>query len=362
MWDTIRKLQYRANAKVPGAKTELEERLHDRMELPLSGISGERLYLTSASRLEERAIQLREMYDQLPKSRGVTDYVILDAWSSATIEGARTTVARVKESFAKPISKDDKMVVNAVRGSNYAYGRPITRKNLRPLWERVTEGVCENTQLDGKPYRSGMVEIGSASRTVHTPATPERLPDLMEQWFRFREQDQSLIGSFVAHYYFVYVHPFCDGNGRTARIVNASSLYHAGWKKMKSLPLSNAINNELSGYYRSLEDSEYPLSDRTGKWLDLSPFVSYMLDVFEQCMIDAALSRNELTTNESKLLDRMNRVSGTAEITVKKAAAILGNSESATRNTLRSLVKKGYLTEDMSKVPFIYSLEQHLPL
>ena len=184
MWDTIRKLQYRANAKVPGARAELEERLHDRMELPLSGISGERLYLTGASRLEERAIQLREMYDQLPKSRGVTDYVILDAWSSATIEGARTTVARVKESFAKPISKDDKMVVNAVRGSNYAYGRPITRKNLRTLWERVTEGVCENTHLDGNPYRSGMVEIGSASRTVHTPATPERLPDLMAQWFR----------------------------------------------------------------------------------------------------------------------------------------------------------------------------------
>lgn len=58
----------------------------------------------------------------------------------------------------------------------------------------------------------------------------------------------------------------------------------------------------------------------------------------------------------------MKRVSGTAEITVKKAAAILGYSESAARNTLRSLVKKGYLTVDMSKVPFTYSLEQHLPL
>ena len=362
MRDTIRKLQYRANANIPGAKAKLEERLHDRIELPLSGISGERLYLTAATRLEERAAQLREMYDQLPNSRGVTDDVILDAWSSATIEGARTTVAKVRESFAKPISKDDKMVVNAVRGSNYAYRHPISRKNLRTLWECVTDGVCENTHLDGKPYRSGMVEIGSASRTVHTPATPERLPDLMEQWFRFRECECSLIGSFVAHFYFVYVHPFCDGNGRTVRIVNASSLYHAGWKKMKSLPLSNAINNELSRYYRSLEDSETPLTDKNGKWLDLTPFVSYMLDVFEQCMIDAALSRNKLTPNETKLLERMNRVSGTAEITVKKAAAILGNSESAARNTLRSLVKKGYLSEDMSKVPFIYALEQHFPL
>ena len=42
--------------------------------------------------------------------------------------------------------------------------------------------------------------------------------------------------------------------------------------------------------------------------------------------------------------------------------AILGNSESAARNTLLGLVKKGYLTENMSKMPFIYSLEQHLPL
>ena len=63
MWDTIRKLQYRANANVPGAKAELEERLHDRRELPLSGISGKRLYLTAATRLEERAAQLRAMYD-----------------------------------------------------------------------------------------------------------------------------------------------------------------------------------------------------------------------------------------------------------------------------------------------------------
>ena len=94
---------------------------------------------------------------------------------------------------------------------------------------------------------------------------------------------------------------------------------------------------------------------------DLSPFVSYMLDVFEQCMIDAALSRNELTPNETKLLDRMNLAPGNAEITVKKTAAILGNSESAARNTLRSLIRKGYLTENMSKRPFIYSLEQHLP-
>lgn len=331
-------------------------------EPTLAGIHGEQLFLTCLSQLEQRAAHLQVLYEQLPTFRNSSDTPLGDAWASASIEGAEVSPPEVKKNLSNPQTRDENMVVNVIRGSNYAYGRSITQKNLRTLWEKVTEGVCENTHLDGKPYRSGMVEIGSTSRTVHTPATPERLPDLMEQWFRFREQDQSLIGSFVAHFYFVYVRPFCDGNGRTARIVNASSLYHAGWKKMKSLPLSNAINNAIHGYYRSLEDAEEAIQDANGKWLDLSPFVSYMLDVFEQCMIDAALSRNELTLNETKLLDRMNLAPGNAEITVKKAAAILGNSESAARNTLRSLVKKGYLTEDMSKVQFIYSLDQPLPL
>ena len=362
MLDTIQKLTYRAKANIPNAAAALKERLCDRLELPLAGIHGERLYLTSVSQLEQRAAQLQVLYGQLPTFWNSDDNILLDAWASASIEGAKASLPEVKKNLSNPQTRDENMVVNAVRGSNYAYGRPITQKNLRTLWEKVTEGVCENTHLDGKPYRSGMIEIGSASRTVHTPATPERLHDLMEQWFRFREQDQSLIGSFSAPFYFVYVHPFCDGNGRTARIINASTLYHAGWKKMKSLPLSNAINNAIHGYYRSLEDSEEAIQDANGKWLDLSPFVSYMLDVFEQCMIDAALFRNELTPNETKLLDHMNLAPGNAEITVKKAAAILGNSESAARNTLRSLVKKGYLTEDMSKVPFIYSLDQHLPL
>ena len=43
MWDTIQKLRFRADANIPDAKAELESRLHDRMELPLPGIHGERL-------------------------------------------------------------------------------------------------------------------------------------------------------------------------------------------------------------------------------------------------------------------------------------------------------------------------------
>lgn len=170
-----------------------------------------------------------------------------------------------------------------------------------------------------------------------------------------------LIRSFVAHFYFVYLHPFCDGNGRVARILNASQLYHGGYRKMKNLPLSSAINNQLSGYYGSLADSETVLNGIDDRWLDLSPFVSYMLDAFERCLIDAALSVNALTEAESKLLERMNKAGIHAEITTKKAAGILQRSENGARTVLNSLVKKGYLTVETNKAPYIYHLHQHIP-
>lgn len=130
---------------------------------------------------------------------------------------------------------------------------------------------------------------------------------------------------------------------------------------MKRLPLSSAINNQLSGYYSSLADSEISLQGPDGPWMDLSPFVSFMQDAFERCMIDAALSKNKLSVMESAVLERMNKVGFHAEITVKKAAQILNCSDSAARTTLKGLAQKGYLTEERSHTPFLYRLKQHIP-
>ncbi len=363
MWDTIQKLEYRSRAGILDAKQELEQRLSDKAELPLPGIHGEKLILTGVTKLRKRSAELNALYENLTLPHGVKETILLDAWSSATIEGARTTVAQVRRSFDNPKTKDDRMVVNAIAGSDYAYKYPITAKNIRWLWNKVVDGVCENPGQKGTLYRDGMVYIGSSSRIIHTPASPEQIPELMERWFAFREaeSDDPLTQSFAAHFYFVYVHPFCDGNGRTARIINASQLYHKGYRKMKRLPLSSAINNQLSGYYSSLADSEISLQSPDGPWLDLSPFVSFMQDAFERCMIDAALSKNKLSVMESAILERMNKVGLKAEITVKKAAQILDCSDSAARTTLKGLAQKGYLTEDRCHSPFLYRLKQHIP-
>lgn len=363
MLDSIYQLGYKARAGIGEAQAEIEYRTANRHLLPLSGLNGETMCLTALPELQRRAAELRQLYQRVPESRRTKDVILLDACSSATIEGARTTVERVSRCFSHPDSKDERMVVNTVKGSNYAYKAPITPDNIRHLWEIVVKDVCENERCAGTLYRDGMVFIGSSSQIIHTPAQPDQIKPLMDQAFTFMDQDELdvLLKAFVFHFCFVYIHPFCDGNGRTARIINASQLYFGGIEHMRALPLVTSINKNLGSYYRSLKESEYTYGAPDSRWLDLTPFVSYMLDMFEQCLIDAALAGNALSASESLLLDKMNRVGPGAEITAVKAASALGLSQSGARKVLRKLVQKGYLELLPGSRPYIYRLSPGIP-
>ena len=54
MWDSIQKLEYRARAGIADAHEELNTRLTDRLELPLSGLHGEKLFLTGVAALRKK--------------------------------------------------------------------------------------------------------------------------------------------------------------------------------------------------------------------------------------------------------------------------------------------------------------------
>ena len=127
-----------------------------------------------------------------------------------------------------------------------------------------------------------MVYVGSNTDIVHTPASPEKIEGMMQELFRFAETPEYniWIKAAICHFYFVYIHPFCDGNGRTIRIMTQAMLKHNGKQKIQFLSLSRAINDNLSGYYASLKEAENVY--RNGEvWMDITPFIDYMLDVME---------------------------------------------------------------------------------
>lgn len=358
MYESYDVLKIKEKSGIDAARRELEFRRKHREKIDLPGLENTALYMVRTGDIEERLLSIEQLYQSLDSRRKVKEIILLDAYHSATIEGARTTVERVRRAYENPRSKDDKMVVNTIHAMNYAYEAPIRMNNIRYLWEILTKDVCENAHLSGKLFRDGMVYVGSNTEIIHTPARPEQIKDAIEKLFLFLEKKEYELWLMTAifHFYFAYIHPFCDGNGRMIRILTQSYLYHCGKTKIKYLPLSRTINQRLSGYYQTMRESERILVNGE-KWIDITPFLDYFLEIMEECMITSMKEEHDLSENAKMILTKMQKRGKGAEINRTAAAKILDVSEQTAGKLLNSLVEKGYLDKVRRGRKYIFILK-----
>jgi Fic family protein len=82
----------------------------------------------------------------------------------------------------------------------------------------------------------------------------------------------AIIKAALAHLYLSWIHPFGDGNGRTARLVEFRILISSGVPAVSTHLLSNHYNLTRTEYYRQL--------DRAGKSGDVVPFIQYVVQGF----------------------------------------------------------------------------------
>lgn len=105
---------------------------------------------------------------------------------------------------------------------------------------------------DGHSCPSG-TRVGSGQRTVYAPPEgADVIRDKLSDWERFIHADNDLdpvIRMAAAHYQFEAIHPFCDGNGRTGRILNILTLVSTGVLWEPILYLSRPIIDSKSDYY-----------------------------------------------------------------------------------------------------------------
>lgn len=133
--------------------------------------------------------------------------------------------------------------------------------DIRNLYDFLLNGEIPKDKLpDGKLFRDGFVRIGNSTRTVHCPKEHEyEINEQLEKWIKFINDDkvEAIIKACVAHYYFEYVHPFYDGNGRLGRYIFCSYI----GKKLDpytAISFSHQINLGKSKYYKGFEEVENP--------------------------------------------------------------------------------------------------------
>jgi hypothetical protein len=110
---------------------------------------------------------------------------------------------------------------------------PITLEDILT----VHRLVAEETKVDNQAgvLRTDAVQVGRREvGGLHMGAPVERLPLLMNEYVQFIDSSPSqslppVIHALLAHFFFVTLHPFGDGNGRTSRLVSTAILYQRGY-------------------------------------------------------------------------------------------------------------------------------------
>lgn len=153
---------------------------------------------------------------------------------------------------------------------------PLTEELICRLHALITTEVPHEQNIPGK-YRNGIVHVGDkAHGGIYTPPKIyDDVKNLMSELVLWINSEEILglspfIRASLAHYHFSIIHPFWDGNGRTARLIEAIMLQCAG---IKYAP------REISNYYyRNVDEYYFAFSKTLKLKKDVTPFLEFTLN------------------------------------------------------------------------------------
>ena len=129
---------------------------------------------------------------------------------------------------------------------------------------------------------------------------PPRSPDMMKSILAFiaREEMHPIIKACIAHYYFIYIHPFHAGNNRTARLLTYLILLQAGYGFFRYFSISNAIARERSKYEAAIQDVQEDAFDLTYFIEYYTGILAYAVREMERSLVDRVRIEQKLESME----------------------------------------------------------------
>jgi Fic family protein len=221
--------------------------------------------------------------------RDEADLVVMtsEIVKSSAIEGERLNDLEVRSSLARrlgldagalsPSSRAVDGIVEMMLDATRKYADPLTEERLfgwhAALFPTGRSGMRKITVAGWRPAEAGPMQVISGRmgrERVHFEAPEaERLPTEMKnflEWFNARPGTDPVIHAALAHFWFVTIHPFEDGNGRIARAIADMALARADGTEKRFYSMSAQIEAERKDYYAVLERSQKGDLDLTD-WL-----------------------------------------------------------------------------------------------
>lgn len=207
--------------------------------------------------------------------------IIRKAHSSTAIEGNRLSLEQVNDlAHGREVmaSRKDKQEVLNYLGvlenlRKLTDGKRITENDILSIHGMLTKETLENDSDCGR-YRNRYVVVGNrlTGEIVFRPPINKDVPNFMKALIEWLNSDKakeldSVIEAGIAHYEFVRIHPFVDGNGRTARVLATLILYLRGFDAKQFFCLDDYYDSDRQAYYRALQSVNQETLDLT-IWLE----------------------------------------------------------------------------------------------
>jgi Fic family protein len=234
------------------------------------------------------------------REEAILSTLTLDVLKSSEIEGELLNYEQVRSSIARKLGmeyagmvhsdRDVDGVVEMMLNATQKYNEPLDEERLFG-WHAALfpTGWSGMLRIDTGCYRKDEMQIVSGpmgKEKVHYQAPSHKLVksemDNLLKWINGESKTDAVLKAAIAHFWFIIIHPFDDGNGRIARALTDMLLARSEDSAQRFYSLSNQIMTEKKAYYDILQKVQHSEGDIT-EWLDW----------FLNCMYRALVSTEE---------------------------------------------------------------------
>jgi len=290
-----------------------------------------------------------------------------EAIYSSKMEGASTTRIAAKDMLRKkksPQNKSQQMIVNNYNTIQYIVEhkeQPLTEELLLTVHRLMTEKTLDNPEDAGRFRTNDKVVVADMIEgdIIYTPPSFQEIPEFVESLCNFFNNDNPrtfihpIIRGIIVHFMLAFMHPFVDGNGRTARALFYWYMLKEGYKLTEYMSISRVIAKSKANYEKAFR---YVENDGN----DMGYFVAYNLGALEKSFqqlrdyiqrkqrekraASSFMMAGNINQRQALILQRLKEEPDTI-FTVKDVQEQFSVSSMTARKDLADLVQQGYMSE-----------------
>jgi Fic family protein len=319
VWQMMKLARHLASQRLPFDPIEIR--------YVLTGEIAEELYLCDQD--------LSRIFDVGKKTLDAMSAYIIEALSdeaiySSKLEGAVTTELVAKHMLRKnipPKTKDEQMIVNNHHAMQLIRDKKdilLTPECLCEIHRIVTTDTLKDEHQSGTFRTTDDVAVveGRSGKVVHYPPKSAELPALIQAVCDLANRDRKnspadsfvhpIIVGIALHFLIGYIHPFYDGNGRTARTLFYWYVLSRGYRLFEYIPISKIITQAPTQYRNA-----YTATEKDA--MDLTYFIGYNI----HCIQKAREKLAEHLHNERERISKADRLTAALPDLTKRQGQIL---------------------------------------